>query len=262
MDAADLAYRTAMLDVVVGAAAEDLGGVYRSLLSDPVERAAMGLREVVPQVAEAYGSVAGENAAIWYEDVRPAGARTFRPQPVTPASLADVKGLTTWAATPLFSGDVAGAWERVSGLLQKSVTDFDRATIDGNIERDPLGPTWRRHANADACAYCAYMAVVLDQPNYETAAKKYHDTCRCVPVMQFPGDALPDQPNGQAWSQTFASARDAIIDESDQLPGWRTLRRSDRIKRYPEYQLNTKNILARARRLQPDLFRDGVRSAA
>lgn len=261
MLAADLEYRRATLDAVVLAAQEDVGGVYRSLLSDPVERAAMGLREVVPRVAEAYGSVAGENAAIWYEDVRPTGARTFRPQPVTPASLAEVKGLTTWAATPLFTGDTATAWERIAGLLQKSVTDFDRATIDGNIARDPLKPTWRRHANADTCAYCAYMAVVIDQANYETAAKKYHDNCRCVPIMQFPGDSLPDQPNGQAWVQTFADARDVIIEERDQLPGWRTLRRSDRIKRYPEYQLNTNNILARARRLQPDLFRDGVRAA-
>lgn len=257
----DIARRTATLDVVVGAAQEDLGGLYRSLLSDPVERVAQGLREVVPTVAESYGKVAADNAAVWYEDVRPSRARTFRARALTPVSLAEVEGLTTWAVTPLFSGDVATPWERLAGLLQKSITDHDRVTIDGNTERDPLKPTWRRYANGNSCAYCAYMAVVLDQPNYETAAKKYHDNCRCVPVTEFPGDSLPDQPNGQAWAQTFADARDVIIEERNQLPGWRTLRRGDRIKTYPDHQLNTNNILARARRLQPDLFRDGVHTA-
>lgn len=257
----DIARRTATLDVVVGAAQEDLGGVYRSLLSEPAERAAQGLREAVPAVAESYGKVASDNAVVWYEDVRPTGLRTYRARPFTPPSLVEVQGLTTWAATPLFTGDAGTAWERIAGVLQKSITDHDRTTVESNVVRDPVKPQWRRYANGNSCAYCAYMAVVLDQPNYEAAAKKYHDFCRCVPVMEFPGDPLPDQPNGSAWAQTFADARDVIIEERDQLPGWRTLRRGDRIKTYPDHQLNTNNILARARRLQPDLFRDGVHAA-
>lgn len=257
----DIARRTATLDVVVGAAQEDAAGLFRSLLSDPVERAAQGLREAVPAVAESYGSMASRKAVVWYEDVRPAGVRAFRAHPATPSLMADIEGLTTWAATPLFTGDAAATWERIAGLLQKSITDHDRATIEGNAERDPVKPQWRRWANGDSCAYCAYMAVVLDQPDYGMAAKKYHDFCRCVPIVEFPGDTLPDQPNSQAWSQTFADARDLIMEERRSLPGWARMRRSDRIKAYPDHQLNTRNILARARRLQPDLFRDGVHTA-
>src|SRR5690606_3540073 len=84
MDAADLAFRRATLEVVVSQAQEDLGGLWRSLLSDPLERAAAGMREAVPAVAEVYWAAAAENAAIWYEDVWPAvaprfEARVFRP---------------------------------------------------------------------------------------------------------------------------------------------------------------------------------------
>ena len=170
MRAADLEYRRATLDLVVNAAQEDLGGLWRSLLNDPVERAAMGLREAVPAVAEAYGQAAAGNAVVWYEDVRPAGAGAFRPEVYEPESLSEAAGRTTWAVTPLFSGDVAGAWTRLAGTVQKLVMDHDRVTVEENVTRDPAAFGWRRRASADACAYCAYMAVVLDQPDYETAA--------------------------------------------------------------------------------------------
>lgn len=266
MRAADLEYRRASLDVVVGAAQEDLGGLWRSLLTDDVERAAMGLREAVPAVAEAYGQTAGQNAAVWYGDVRPAGLQAFRPQVFVPASLAEVQGLTTWAATPLFSNDPAAAWSRVAGLLQKSITDFDRTTVQENVTRDPAGKGWRRQASADACAFCAYMAVAVGNlkggVDEHDASVAYHDDCNCVPVQILEGDTLPEQPNESEWLGTFQAARNGIEEERRSLPGWTAMRRKDRMKIYPEYQLNTKNILARARRLEPDLFRDGVRLAA
>ncbi|HLR93008.1 MAG TPA: hypothetical protein VK053_00650 [Jiangellaceae bacterium] len=266
MRAADLDYRSATLEAVVVSAQEDLGGLWRSLLNDPVERAAMGLREVVPAVAEAYGQAAAGNAVVWYEDVRPAGARVYRARPFVPASLAEVEGLTTWAATPLFSNDQAAAWERVTGLLQKAIADHDRATVEGNVDRDPIGRGWRRRASADACAFCAYMAVAVGNlrgPLDEAeASEAYHDHCNCVPVPVLDGDTLPEQPNGDAWLDTFQAAYDAV--DREQRAAYRrwTGRRHDFLRAHQDLTLTTKNILARARRLEPDLFRDGVRLAA
>jgi|GEM_PF-1647570 len=266
MRAADVQYRRATLDMVVGAAQEDLGGLWRSLLTDDVERAAMGLREAVPAVVESYGSVAGQNAAVWYEDVRPAGAPRFRPQMFVPESLNKVEGLTTWAATPLFSNDPVSAWERLSGLLQKAITDHDRATVEGNVKRDPIARGWRRHAASDACAFCAYMAVmVANDPGGVSegrAAEKYHDHCWCVPVPVLTGDMPLEQPRGDEWIGAFQSARDAIEAEQSALYREWSGKRRHFLKAHPELTLTTKNILARARRLEPDLFRDGVRAAA
>src|SRR5690625_4316079 len=97
VDAVDVGVRSARLDVIVLQAQEDLNGAWRSLLSDPVERAAAGMREALPAVAEQYGALAGESAAIWYEDVRPVGAARYTPRAFVPASLAEATGLTTWA---------------------------------------------------------------------------------------------------------------------------------------------------------------------
>lgn len=266
MRAADLDYRSATLEAVVVAAQEDLGGLWRSLLNDPVERAAMGLREAVPAVAEVYGQAAAGNAAVWYEDVRPPGARTYRARPFVPASLAEVEGLTTWAATPLFSNDQAAAWERVAGLLQKAITDHDRATVEENVGRDPIGKGWRRRASADACAFCAYMAVAVGNlrgPLDEAeASEAYHDHCNCVPVPVLDGDTLPEQPNGDAWLDVFQKAYDVVYEEQRAAYRQWTGKRRKFLRENPDLTLTTKNILARARRLEPDLFRDGVRLAA
>lgn len=297
MQAADLAYRRATLDVTVRAAREDLGGLWRSLLSDPVERAAAGLREAVPAVASAYGRAAGENAAIWYEDVRPASAPTFRPTPVVPASMADVAGLTTWAVTPLFSGDAAGAWSRLAGLVQKAVTDHDRETVVANAERDPAtskraGRFWVRAASADACAFCAYMAVMTEGAvGWVESRKKFHPNCRCIPVPSFtswhaevPLDekgrrvvrdegtwwnrVMGYQPNAEAWTDVFKQAREELVrDQGLAYDRWYRAtkgraRHSHFEKHHRHLMVNTENILARARRLSPDLFRDGVHTAA
>lgn len=265
MDAADVAYRSATLGAVVEAAHEDLTGVWLPVSAGDPERAASTMRAVVPEVAASYGDLAGGNAASWFEDVRPSGP-AFRPRPFVPASLAETVGLTTWAVTPLFSGDVAGAWERLAGLLQKVVTDHDRVTIEENSALDPLRPSWSRRASADACTFCAYMAVAVtalnDRLDERAAADKYHDHCRCVPVLEWPGFPAPEQPNGDAWAETFEAAWQAV--NADQEAAYRQWsgRRHDFLRKHQHLTLTSKNIIARARRLSPDLFRDGVRLTA
>lgn len=266
MRVADLERRTATLEVVVSAAQEDMGGLWTSLLNDPVERAAMGLREAVPAVAEQYGRMAADQAVVWYEDVRPSRARRFQPKVYVPASLADAEGLATWAATPLFTGDTGTAITRTLGTLQKIIADHDRVTVEKNVGRDPIGRGWRRQASADACAFCAYMAVAvgnLKGPLDEAeASQAWHDHCNCVPVPVLDGDTLPEQPNGDAWLDVFQKAYDVVDQEQRAAYRQWTGRRYDFLRAHQDLTLTTKNILARARRLEPDLFRDGVRLAA
>lgn len=133
----DIERRTLMLDVIVGRSIEDMGGLWKPLLRESAERAALGLRGAVPAVVEAYGGAAAEQAMVWYEDVRPAGVAAYQSRTFTPDSVRQVEGLVTWAATPIFTGDLGLAWARLSGLIQKSVTDFDRVTVEGNAEDDP-----------------------------------------------------------------------------------------------------------------------------
>lgn len=258
MDEIDLQYREATLDVIVGQARDDLNGAWQSLLSDPVERAAEGMREILPEVAETYGDLAADNALIWYEDMRPASAARFTPRGFASPKLKDATGLATWSATPLFHGLEDEAWERFDGTIQQLVTGFDRETIQKNAERDTATQGWKRVASAEACAFCAYMAVVV----VDDAPDKYHDHCRCVAIPVFSGVEIPEQPNEEEWRQTFGYAYGQIDREREQIPDYWRLRSGERARKYPEYSLTTDNILARARRISPDLFTDGVRSAA
>lgn len=260
MDAADLRHRSAIVEVIVGQAQEDLNGAWRSLLSDPVERAAAGMREVLPAVAEQYGTMAGDRAMFWYEDMRPASAPKYQPRLFAAPKIRDAAGLATWSVTPLFSGLAETAWERLAGTLQQLVAGYDRATIMGNADRDSAAFGWVRRASPDACAFCAYMSVMVTKHTGDMG--KFHDNCRCVPVMAFEGQTIPEQVNESDWVRIFDEAADAIEVERRQLPDWDSLRRGERSRKYPEYQITTKNILARARRMAPDMFRDGVRLAA
>jgi hypothetical protein len=248
--------RTATIDVLVAQAQADLRSGWVSLLSDPVERAAEGMRVALPAVARAYGRVAAEEAADWYVDARPSGLDPFAVQPVAPKSLAEAAGRTTWAVTPLFSGDATAAWGRLAPMVDGLVRGHVRETVIENAARDPERPRWMRRANIIACAFCAYMCTMVEASSDE--ARGFHDGCRCELVCVWDGEDAPDQPRGEEWWNAFRAAREQIMDERNAIPGYHRLRRLARSKRYPEYQLTTKNILARARRIAPDLFTDGV----
>lgn len=245
-------------------AVRDVQRYWGTLDLDRPERARNGLLEFVPAVTAAYGEGSATVAADWYDDMRVGvGARQrFAAAPASAVAVNRVQDSVRYGARHLFTENPGQMLLFLGGAVQGFVQQPGRETIQQNATRDPASHGWRRRASADACAYCAYMAVVLDQPNYERAASKYHDGCRCVPVMVFAGSELPEQPNGDEWRGVFDQARADILREREQLPGWRTMRRGDRSRRYPEYQVTTKNILARARRMQPSLFRDGVRLAA
>lgn len=247
-------------------AQEDLGGAWRSLLSDPVERAAAGMREALPAVAEEYGALAGDAAAIWYEDVRPSKLPRYQPRTFVPQVLQDAEGLATWGVTPLFEGDIDAAWERLSGTLQQIVAGHDRETVQGNAGRDPGVVRWRREAKAGACAYCAYMSVLSEiYVSAEEWAKwddpaKYHDDCGCEPVVEFVGEPLGPLPNGDVWGDVFEKAHEAVSEDYARKRKLApNLRRTTFYRRFPETTLTTKNILREARRIGgPGMFGDGT----
>ena len=257
---ADRAYHQGVVDVIVGQAQSDLGGAWSSLLSSEPERVAEGMRRVLPAVAGEYGRLAGSSAVTWYQDVRPAAAPAARFSVVAPARMVDAAGLATWAVTPLFSGDGVGALTRLLSTLGGLVRGFDRATTVAAASGDPAARGWVRRASATACAYCAYMSVMVGPSS--AAAEKFHDDCTCTLDIAFEGEDFAEQENGAAWMASFTDARAAILAERRKIPGYHSMKRTTRSKRHPEMQLTTKNIIARARRLTPDLFRDGVRAAA
>jgi hypothetical protein len=240
--------RTALTDVTVLAAA-DLESYWSTIVDESPQRVAAGLREATPQVVAAYGDVAGEMAADWYATARPS-ASGFSPTPVTPPGSATVvQDRLSWALAPIMSGDAPSVtWERVAGVLYTSVAAFDRTTVSVNADRDAASTGWRRQARADACAFCAYMASMVDNVTPVPEASTYHDHCRCIPVPLFIGEPDVEQPGRDGWIEAFNTARSDILSERQAIPGYSSLRRGERYRKYPDLQINTSNLLARARR--------------
>lgn len=140
----------------------DLAAIWRKLdLSHP-DRLAEPLAQVLAEIADKYGTAAASLAADWYDEARAdaavGGAFTAAPAQLPDADRFDA--LSRWGVGPLFGAnpDAAAALSLIAGGLQRIVIDQARDTTAGNVALDPSGPTYARHASANACAFCAMLA--------------------------------------------------------------------------------------------------------
>jgi len=120
------------------------------------------MAEVLEEVAEKYGPAAGAIAADFYDELREDAKASGRFAPAV-AALPEAerfKSLAGWGAGPLFGAepDSALALSRMSGGLSRIVQNVGRDTITDAVVSDPAGPTYARHASANACAFCAMLA--------------------------------------------------------------------------------------------------------
>ena len=246
MEQAQLDERARNLDAVVATALGDLRGWYETILEDSPERVAAGFRDALPATVVAYGDVAATLAADWYATARPT-ARGWEPVPQEPEGLADeIQRSLGFAIAHLFAENAnpaERAWDIAAGKVQLLVAGHDRATVEWNAERDPLAGAWRRVARADACAFCSYLATVVDSGKEDAASKKYHDHCHCQPVPMWKDESLPEGEDRERRQRDIDAARQALLAERQRV-GYDRMPRSRRPR---ELALTTKNILARMR---------------
>ena len=64
-----------------------------------------------------------------------------------------------WSVAPLFGQSAPDlALKRLGGVTQRLVANADRATILGNVKRDPARPRWYRGSSSSCCAFCDMVA--------------------------------------------------------------------------------------------------------
>lgn len=193
-------------------------------------------------------------------------AGSFVAQVVDGPDRGRVDALLGWGLAPLFRRDVAeslmlaeeygvkvepadlapdfdGALSRLSGGLQRIIANADRDTIEGNAALDPVRPKVARYASANACAFCRMLATRGAVYASEESAlritgrrgrtrgsrplgSKYHDFCRCVPVLVFPGQEYEPAPHIADWQEQYAesivtSGPRGAIDLAATLAAWR-----------------------------------------
>lgn len=228
------------------------------LLADP-------LSQILAALIEKYGSAAASLAADWFDEARDdAGAvGSFTALPALPPDTERVEALSRWGIGPLFGVDpnVAAALGLLAGGLQREVFKMPRATTEGSATLDPAGPTFARHASANACAFCRMLATRgAAYTSAEAAVRvvgrgtdvstnvgrtrgrqalgvrtrgtrklgdKYHDWCRCTSIAVWPGQEYDEAPYVQQWREQYAASLDTskgdhgAVDVKKTLANWR-----------------------------------------
>lgn len=155
----------------------------------PVPVAAGQLRDVLPVVAEQYGSaatiVAGE---FFLEQQAKTGAQSIRyADPLYDANEIVQNGIGYGTAQLTKGSSFEAVAAVLAGTIQRAVAGYARETVYQNA--DSAGVRYRRIARANACAFCAYFSV----EEIETkSSRKFHNDCHCVVVPEFEDIERPD----------------------------------------------------------------------
>lgn len=202
-------HRTAVENVVTLAVA-DLVAEWATLPEDPQELAG-DLAAVMTDLIGDYSSLVADLAVDWYDDLRidadVPGSFVATPAPMAP--LEQIERSASWAARGAYV-DLDKALSDSAAALDRLVADRDRASIAMNIDLDPAEPRWGRYASAGACAFCALYAT--RGPAFrseETAARRYHERCRCIAVPSWSPSDFEEAPYVADWREAYyAAAKD------------------------------------------------------
>lgn len=177
---------------LVRLAENDLGIVFRNF--DTADAVRDGLRDILPQLMDVYGSAAVTLGADWYDDLREVAgvAGRFRAIPAELPDRGRTDALARWAATPMFTPEAntvletarAVALSKAIGGLQRIIFNADRDTVTTSSVQDRRARGWRREGVGD-CDLCTLLlgrgAVYTEQ----TSQFETHDRCGCVGVPDF-----------------------------------------------------------------------------
>ena len=188
--------------------------------------------DAMPQIVDTYGAASAEVAAEYFEELT-----GFMAEPADSLDRAQIDGAVRYQAGKLWTGEQAGF---VTGLMtdtDKLVKAFGRDTIYSNGDR--RGVRYARiPTGSKTCAFCMVLAsrdaVYLSRKSAGGDGNSYHGDCDCTVT---PVRDAGDLPEGYDTEELYAVYLDA---RSESGSG------------------DLKDIVATARRQNPDMFTDGV----
>lgn len=170
----------------------DLRRLWIRIANQPPDAVRDALMDVLPLLADEYGTAASVMAADWYDDVRAAAeaAGLFQAQPVPPPTSARFEALARWGVDPLFAATPAAdvALTRISGGMQRTIADMYRETVVQSSLLDPAALGWRRVGQGDNCGFCNMLIGRGDVYSQKGVAFKSHDHCNCIAAAVFQGE--------------------------------------------------------------------------
>lgn len=142
------------------------------------------LMELLPLLADKYGTAAAALAADWYDTYRTESEvrGSFRAEPAPLPGSARFEALARWGVDPLFRStpDPAAALTLIAGGMQRTVADAHRLTVVESSLRDPAAEGWRRIGQGDNCGFCNMLIARGAVYREASVTFKSHDHCNCI----------------------------------------------------------------------------------
>ncbi len=201
---------------LVTLAQRDLEAFWATLDKTNVAKARDALTEFTTALVDTYGRPAALIASTFYDDMRAASPNAtgkFTSIMADPPNAEAVAGTVRWAVEPL-TGDTpnhAAVLDRMSGSVQRYVSQAGRDTIVTSVRRDHSRPTFARVPHgAHPCDFCLMLASRGAVYRSEESATGFHDHCGCTPTPMWNGDPYPEGYDPDALYEDYQARQDAL----------------------------------------------------
>lgn len=217
-------------------------------------------RQVATGVSDQFGNVASVASTASYNDMRAAVKPLERELTLTlnyAVDLEVIDSVVGWAMSQFQDGNLAMAANSLATGVGLSVANAYRDNVVNLTEADPVAEGYQRVARPGACAFCAFAAAYSD-PHWRGGVfqhtGKYHDHCHCtavaifkdVPVFKSKSMRQFEEDAHNAVGIVNAKDREAWAYFKEKNPG---VSRREFLRAYPNYSMNTENILKAMRSL-------------
>ena len=190
--------------------------------------------DAMPQIVGAYGAASAEVAAEYFEQLT-----GYSADPVDALNVDQVHSAVRYRAGKLWAPSPVEFATGVMGDADRFVKAFGRNTIYENSDR--RGVRYARiPSGAKTCAFCAVLAsrdavyLTYASAGGKNSGNEFHNDCDCEATPVNDLSDMPEGHNSEEYMALYESARDEA--GSGDL----------------------KDIVAAARRQNPDMFTDGV----
>ncbi len=163
-------------------ASRDLGRLWTG--ADTAAALEAALRDLLPDLVDAYGSAAATVTADWYDELREQAEvrRRFR---AIPADIANTgtDALVGWALSE--AKDLPSFQTLILGGTQRRIANFSRLTVTRSSVEDPSARGWMRVGDGNSCGFCSMLlsrGAVYSEASADFAA---HDHCGCAAAPAF-----------------------------------------------------------------------------
>ena len=170
----------------------DLRRLWVRIANQPPDAVRDALMDLLPLLADEYGTAAAVMAADEYDELRliAEAAGVFTAEPVPPPTSARFEALARWGVDPLFGSEPnpEAAFVKIAGGMQRTIADMHRETVVQSSLLDPAALGWRRVGQGDNCGFCNMLIGRGDVYSQKGVAFKSHDHCNCVAAAVFQGE--------------------------------------------------------------------------